>query len=53
MTGTKGSDPGLGDEFRSSVQSTFKTIELHPELSASVYVEVRRAIVSRFPFAVF
>ena len=49
----EGQRSGLGDEFRSSVQSTFKTIELHPELFASVYVEVRRAIVSRFPFAVF
>ncbi len=44
---------GLGGEFRTSIQSTFKAIELHPELFASVYGEVRRAIVSRFPFAVF
>ncbi len=45
--------PGLGDDFIASVQSTFKSIELHPELFASVHGEVRRAIVSRFPFAVF
>ena len=44
---------GLGDEFLSSVQSTFKTIGLHPELFAFVRDEVRRVIVSRFPFAIF
>lgn len=44
---------GLGGEFRASVESTFKAIELHPELFASVYGDVRRAIMSRFPFAAF
>jgi plasmid stabilization system protein ParE len=44
---------GLGGEFVTSVQSTFKAIELHPELFATAYGEVRRAIMSRFPFAVF
>lgn len=44
---------GLGGEFQTSVQSTFEAIKRHPELFASVYREVRRAIVSRFPFAVF
>jgi len=44
---------GLGDEFLSSVQSTFTTIGRHPELFAVAHDEVRRAIISRFPFAVF
>ena len=43
----------LGDEFLEAVQSTFRTIELYPEMFAVVHDEVRRAIVPRFPFAVF
>ncbi len=45
--------PGLGEQFLSAVQSTLKTIELYPELFISVHGDVRRAIVSRFPFAIF
>jgi toxin ParE1/3/4 len=44
---------GLGDDFLSAAQSTFKSIELYPEMFASVHGEVRRAIVSRFPFGAF
>ncbi len=44
---------GLGEQFLSAVQSTLKTIELYPELFISVHGDVRRAIVSRFPFAIF
>lgn len=44
---------GLGDEFLSAVQLTLKAIELHPEMFATVHERIRRAIVSRFPFAVF
>ena len=44
---------GLGEEFLSVVKSTFKRIELHPQMFATVHEEVRRAIVSRFPFAAF
>lgn len=43
----------LGEEFLSAVQSTFKSVEFYPETFASVHDEVRRAIVPRFPFAVF
>lgn len=45
--------PGLGDEFLSAVQSVFHSIEHYPEMFAVVHGEVRRAIVPRFPFAVF
>lgn len=45
--------PGLGEYFLSAVQSTLKSVELHPEIFVSVHGEVRRAIVSRFPFAIF
>lgn len=44
---------GLGEQFLVSVQTTFKSIESFPEIFALVHGEVRRAIVSRFPFAVF
>lgn len=43
----------LGEEFLSAVQSTFRTIELYPEIFESIHGEARRAIVPRFPFAVF
>ncbi len=49
----EGQRPGLGAEFRASVQATFKAIEVHPELFATADLEIHRAIVSRFPFAVF
>ena len=44
---------GLGEYFLSAVQSTLKSVEFHPEIYMSVHGEVRRAIVSRFPFAIF
>ncbi len=43
----------LGEEFLSAVQSTFRNIELYPEMFTSIHGEVRRAIVPRFHFAVF
>ena len=44
---------GLGEEFLSAVQSTLRSIEQFPEMFVSIHSNVRRAIVSRFPFAVF
>jgi plasmid stabilization system protein ParE len=45
--------PGLGEEFLSAIQSALKNVELYPELFIAVHGDVRRAIVSRFPFAIF
>ena len=45
--------PLLGEEFLAAVQSTLRAIEQYPELFEVVHGEVRRAIISRFPFAVF
>ena len=45
--------PGLGEQFLAAVQATLSSISLYPEIYAPVYGEVRRAIVPRFPFAVF
>lgn len=44
---------GLGEEFLDSVNASLDTIEGFPEIYASVRGEVRRVIISRFPYAVF
>ncbi len=44
---------GLGEKFLSTVDSTFDAIERYPEMFAKVHGEVRRAIMSQFPYAVF
>ena len=44
---------GLGERFLSTVDSTFDAIERYPEMFAKVHGDVRRAIISQFPYAVF
>lgn len=44
---------GVGDDFLVAVGSVFDAIQRYPEMFSAVYGEVRRAIVSRFPYAVF
>ncbi len=44
---------GLGEEFLAAVDASFDAIEEFPQMFAGVYGEVRRAIVSCFPYAVF
>ena len=44
---------GLGEQFLAAVSSTFDVIERYPEMFAQVHGDVRRALVSRFPYAVF
>ena len=44
---------GLGEQFLSAVNSAFDAIERYPEMFARVHGEVRRALISRFPYAVF
>jgi len=44
---------GLGEEFLAAVDLAFDNIEQFPEMYACVYREVRRAVISRFPYAVF
>ena len=43
----------LGDRFLAAVDSAFDAIERYPEMFAQVHGEVRRALVSSFPYAVF
>jgi len=49
----EGQAQGLGEQFLSAVNSTFDAIERYPEMFARVHGEVRRALISRFPYAVF
>ena len=44
---------GLGEKFLTEVDSAFDAIERYPEMFAQVHGEVRRAVLSRFPYAVF
>ena len=44
---------GLGEKFLSAVGSSFSAIERYPEMFARVHGEVRRALVSRFPYGIF
>jgi plasmid stabilization system protein ParE len=44
---------GLGGEFLSAAQLTFRSVGLYPESFACVHGVVRRALVARFPFAIF
>jgi plasmid stabilization system protein ParE len=44
---------GLGEEFLSAVEAVLQSIESYPRMFACVHGDVRRAIVSRFPFGVF
>lgn len=44
---------GLGEEFLAAVDASFDAIEEFPESFSSVRGIVRRAIVHRFPYAVF
>ena len=49
----EGQTEGLGEEFLTAVDSTFDAIDGYPQMFAQVHGEVRRALVSRFPYAVF
>lgn len=44
---------GLGERFLGTVDSTFDAVERYPEMFAKVHGDVRRAIISQFPYAVF
>ena len=44
---------GLGEEFLAAVRRTLKTITDHPAAYPVIHRETRRALVRRFPYAVF
>ena len=45
--------PGLGSEYLAEVASVLEDIERNPEAYAIVQGQTRRALVRRFPYAVF
>lgn len=45
--------PGLGDEFLGCIDEMLNQICLMPESYPVVYRDVRRAVVRRFPYAVY
>jgi len=45
--------PGLGEEFLSCVDACIQRIVRSPDLFAEVFLEFRRALVRRFPYAIF
>ena len=45
--------PGLGEEFLSCVDACIQQVCRAPELYAEVHEDYRRALVRRFPYAVF
>jgi plasmid stabilization system protein ParE len=44
---------GLGEQFLMAVASAFEAIGRYPEMFSKVHGEVRRALLSRFPYAIF
>ncbi len=44
---------GLGEEFINCVDVVIQTILRSPDLYSKIYKEYRRALIRRFPFAVF
>ena len=44
---------GLGVEFAERVQAVFDRISAMPELHAVVHRDVRKALIRKFPYAVF
>jgi plasmid stabilization system protein ParE len=44
---------GLGEEFLRAVGEKFEAIRQFPEANPIIYLQVRRAVVSRFPYLVF
>lgn len=44
---------GLSIEFRSALDQTFTAIEKNADLYTPIYRELRRALLRRFPYAVF
>lgn len=49
----EGQSEGLGERFLAAVDSAFDAIERYPEMFSRVHGEVRRAVLSKSPYAVF
>jgi hypothetical protein len=49
----EGKAPGIGDEFLRMFYACVGGIKRNPLLSATVYRDIRRSILRRFPYAVY
>jgi plasmid stabilization system protein ParE len=49
----EGRAPGLGHDFARAVEASLRSIHENPELHEAVHKRYRRAMVRRFPYAVF
>jgi toxin ParE1/3/4 len=45
--------PGLGVDFAARVQQVFDRISANPLLHGVVFADIRKAVVTRFPYCVF
>ena len=43
---------GLGPEFAAEVQKVFDRIATHPRMHQTMFADVRKAVVRRFPYGV-
>ena len=46
-------EPGLGEEFLKALRQRLEAIQDSPESCQIIYRDVRRAVVSRFPYLIF
>ena len=49
----EGQTKGLGERFLTAVGSAFDAIERYPQMFEQVHGEVRRALLSYFPYGIF
>jgi plasmid stabilization system protein ParE len=45
--------PGLGDEFRATIDALFSRLADTPKAYPVVFIDVRRAVLRRFPYLVY
>lgn len=45
--------PGLGVDFAARVQQGFDRIAANPKMHALVFADIRKAVVTRFPYTIF
>lgn len=45
--------PGLGDDFSDSLEEVIGLVAAHPEAFHEIAIGLRRALVGRFPYAVY
>jgi toxin ParE1/3/4 len=49
----EGQRAGLGVDFADRVQQVFDRISVNPQMHVVVFADIRKAVVTRFPYCVF